>query len=123
MFCSRSARTIYRTLEEIGYDAAFAFEAKHDPFLPLAVAAVYVAVYALLVFRTYPRALAGLPSANLVLRRQPDASRRVPPSRRPLRRWMARATIDLPVPLSPVISTVALVSATEPIMSKIFNMR
>jgi len=35
----RSARTIYRRLEEVGYDAAFSFEAKHDPFLPLAVAA------------------------------------------------------------------------------------
>ncbi len=35
----RSARTIYPALEAIGYDAAFAFEAKHDPFLPLAVAA------------------------------------------------------------------------------------
>ena len=35
----RDARTTYRTLEEIGYDAAFSFEAKHDPFLPLAVAA------------------------------------------------------------------------------------
>ncbi|MGZ8761710.1 MAG: TIGR03617 family F420-dependent LLM class oxidoreductase [Acidimicrobiia bacterium] len=33
------ARTIYRTLEEIGYDRAFSFEAKHDPFIPLAVAA------------------------------------------------------------------------------------
>ena len=32
------ARTIYRTLEELGYDRAFSFEAKHDPFLPLAVA-------------------------------------------------------------------------------------
>ena len=31
-------RTLYRTLEEIGYDRAFSFEAKHDPFLPLAVA-------------------------------------------------------------------------------------
>ena len=30
---------MYRTLEEIGYDAAFSFEAKHDPFLTLAVAA------------------------------------------------------------------------------------
>ena len=39
-------------------------------------------------------------------------------SRRPLRRWMARAIIDLPVPLSPVTSTVALVSATLSIMSK-----
>ncbi len=33
------ARTVYRTLEELGYDRAFSFEAKHDPFLPLAVAA------------------------------------------------------------------------------------
>jgi probable F420-dependent oxidoreductase len=33
------ARTIYRTLEELGYDRAFSFEAKHDPFIPLAVAA------------------------------------------------------------------------------------
>ena len=34
-----------------------------------------------------------------------------------LRRWMARAIIDLPVPLSPVMSTVARVSATLSIMS------
>lgn len=34
-----AARVIYRTLEEIGYDRAFSFEAKHDPFIPLAVAA------------------------------------------------------------------------------------
>ena len=33
------ARTIYRALEEVGYDRAFSFEAKHDPFIPLAVAA------------------------------------------------------------------------------------
>ncbi|MCZ7627936.1 MAG: LLM class flavin-dependent oxidoreductase [Microthrixaceae bacterium] len=33
------ARSIYRTLEGIGYDRAFSFEAKHDPFIPLAVAA------------------------------------------------------------------------------------
>ncbi|MAI80978.1 MAG: LLM class F420-dependent oxidoreductase [Deltaproteobacteria bacterium] len=32
------ARTLYPHLEEIGYDGAFSFEAKHDPFLPLAVA-------------------------------------------------------------------------------------
>ena len=31
-------RTIYRTLEDIGYDRAFSFEAKHDPFVPIAVA-------------------------------------------------------------------------------------
>lgn len=35
----RQARTIYRELEEVGYDRAFSFEAKHDPFIPLAVAA------------------------------------------------------------------------------------
>ncbi len=35
----RSARTLYPELEEIGYDGAFSFEAKHDPFLSLAVAA------------------------------------------------------------------------------------
>ncbi|MGI9576974.1 MAG: TIGR03617 family F420-dependent LLM class oxidoreductase [Microthrixaceae bacterium] len=34
-----SARTIYSELEVVGYDRAFSFEAKHDPFLPLAVAA------------------------------------------------------------------------------------
>lgn len=34
----RLARTLYRELEEIGYDGAFSFEAKHDPFLTLAVA-------------------------------------------------------------------------------------
>ena len=34
-----SSRTIYRDLEALGYDRAFSFEAKHDPFLPLAVAA------------------------------------------------------------------------------------
>ncbi len=37
------ARTIYRTLEELGYDRAFSFEAKHDPFLPLAVASEHTA--------------------------------------------------------------------------------
>ena len=35
----REARTIYKKLEEIGYDGGFSFEAKHDPFLTLAVAA------------------------------------------------------------------------------------
>jgi probable F420-dependent oxidoreductase len=35
----RLARTIYPELEAIGYHRAFSFEAKHDPFLPLAVAA------------------------------------------------------------------------------------
>jgi len=31
-------RTLYPELERLGYDRAFSFEAKHDPFLPLAVA-------------------------------------------------------------------------------------
>ncbi|MEO1934343.1 MAG: TIGR03617 family F420-dependent LLM class oxidoreductase [Myxococcales bacterium] len=35
----RSARTSFRRFEEIGYDGAFSFEAKHDPFLPLVLAA------------------------------------------------------------------------------------
>jgi probable F420-dependent oxidoreductase len=35
----REARHVYPALEEIGYDGAFSFEAKHDPFLPLALAA------------------------------------------------------------------------------------
>ena len=33
-----TVRTLYRELEDVGYDRAFSFEAKHDPFLPLAVA-------------------------------------------------------------------------------------
>jgi len=32
-------RTVYPELERLGYDRAFSFEAKHDPFVPLAVAA------------------------------------------------------------------------------------
>ena len=35
----RDARTTFRHLEEIGYDGAFSFEAKLDPFLPLVLAA------------------------------------------------------------------------------------
>jgi probable F420-dependent oxidoreductase len=35
----RDARTTFARLEEIGYDGAFSFEAKHDPFLPLVLAA------------------------------------------------------------------------------------
>src|SRR6185503_12934081 len=31
-------RTLYPELEEVGYDRAFSFEAKHDPFVALAVA-------------------------------------------------------------------------------------
>ena len=35
----RDARAAFRRFEEIGYDGAFTFEAKHDPFLPLVLAA------------------------------------------------------------------------------------
>ncbi len=35
----REARRSFPLLEAAGYDGAFSFEAKHDPFLPLAVAA------------------------------------------------------------------------------------
>jgi probable F420-dependent oxidoreductase len=35
----RDARALFRRFEEIGYDGAFSFEAKHDPFLPLVLAA------------------------------------------------------------------------------------
>ncbi len=35
----RDARTSFTRLEDIGYDGAFSFEAKHDPFLPLVLAA------------------------------------------------------------------------------------
>jgi probable F420-dependent oxidoreductase len=35
----RDAGRVFRELEEIGYDGAFSFESKHDPFLPLAIAA------------------------------------------------------------------------------------
>jgi len=35
----RDARVTFRKFEEIGYDGAFSFEAKHDPFLPLVLAA------------------------------------------------------------------------------------
>lgn len=34
-----TVRSVYAELEALGYDRAFSFEAKHDPFLPLAVAA------------------------------------------------------------------------------------
>ncbi len=34
----RGVAGLFRRLEEIGYDGAFTFEAKHDPFLPLALA-------------------------------------------------------------------------------------
>jgi alkanesulfonate monooxygenase SsuD/methylene tetrahydromethanopterin reductase-like flavin-dependent oxidoreductase (luciferase family) len=35
----RDAGVVFPRFEEIGYDGAFSFEAKHDPFLPLVLAA------------------------------------------------------------------------------------
>lgn len=35
----RQARTVYKELEDVGYDGGFSFEAKHDSFLTLAAAA------------------------------------------------------------------------------------
>jgi probable F420-dependent oxidoreductase len=35
----REVRSLFPRLEEIGYDGGFTFEAKHDPFLPLVLAA------------------------------------------------------------------------------------
>lgn len=42
-----AARTVYRDLEALGYDRAFSFEAKHDPFLPIAVAAEHTSTIGL----------------------------------------------------------------------------
>ena len=53
----------------------------------------------------------------------PQATSTNGPLRRPLRRWIARAIMLLPVPLSPVTSTVARVSATLSIMSNTFSIR
>jgi probable F420-dependent oxidoreductase len=39
----RQARELFPRLEAIGYDGAFSFEAKHDPFLPLVLAAEHTA--------------------------------------------------------------------------------
>jgi len=43
----REVPTIYPALERIGYDRAFSFEAKHNPFLPLAVASQHTDAMAL----------------------------------------------------------------------------
>ena len=40
-------RSVYPELERLGYDRAFSFEAKHDPFVPLAVAAEHTATIGL----------------------------------------------------------------------------
>ena len=42
-----TVRTIYPELEALGYDRAFSFEAKHDPFVPLAVAAEHTSTIGL----------------------------------------------------------------------------
>lgn len=42
-----TVRTLYRELEDVGYDRAFSFEAKHDPFVPLATAAEHTSTIGL----------------------------------------------------------------------------
>ena len=42
-----TVREIYPELERLGYDRAFSFEAKHDPFVPLAVAAEHTSTIGL----------------------------------------------------------------------------
>jgi probable F420-dependent oxidoreductase len=42
-----TVRTIYPELERLGYDRAFSFEAKHDPFVPLGVAAEHTSTIGL----------------------------------------------------------------------------
>ena len=61
----RKARTIYKELEDIGYDGGFSFEAKHDPFLTLAVAAEHTSTLRLgtaiaIAFARNPMNLANL---------------------------------------------------------------
>lgn len=61
----RRARTLYKELEDIGYDGGFSFEAKHDPFLALAVAAEHTSTLRLgtgvaIAFARNPMNLANL---------------------------------------------------------------
>ncbi len=61
----RGARVVFPRLEEIGYDGAFSFEAKHDPFLPIAVAAEHTSTIQLgtaiaIAFARNPMNLANL---------------------------------------------------------------
>ena len=61
----RKARTLYKELEDIGYDGGFSFEAKHDPFLALAVAAEHTTMLRLgtaiaIAFARNPMNLANL---------------------------------------------------------------
>jgi len=58
-------RTVYRQIEEVGYDRAFSFEAKHDPFLSLATAAEHTQSIALgtaiaIAFARTPMTLANI---------------------------------------------------------------
>jgi len=68
----RDARTLFPRLEQIGYDGAFSFEAKHDPFLPLAVAAEHTSRIRLgtaiaIAFARSPMNLANLATAMQTL--------------------------------------------------------
>ena len=61
----REARRLYKVLEDIGYDGGFSFEAKHDPFLALAVAAEHTSTLRLgtavaIAFARNPMNLANL---------------------------------------------------------------
>ena len=61
----RAARTLYKELEDIGYNGGFSFEAKHDPFLVLAVAAEHTSTLRLgtgiaIAFARNPMNLANL---------------------------------------------------------------
>jgi probable F420-dependent oxidoreductase len=61
----RDARTTFAQLEEIGYDGAFSFEAKLDPFLPLVLAAEHTSTLRLgtaitIAFARNPMNLANL---------------------------------------------------------------
>jgi probable F420-dependent oxidoreductase len=61
----RDAGALFRHLEDIGYDGAFSYETKHDPFLPLAVAACHTETLALgtaiaIAFARNPMTLANI---------------------------------------------------------------
>ncbi len=61
----RDARVTFPALERAGYDGGFSFEAKHDPFLPLAVAAEHTRTLELgtavaIAFARNPMTLANL---------------------------------------------------------------
>ncbi|TFH24268.1 MAG: TIGR03617 family F420-dependent LLM class oxidoreductase [Myxococcales bacterium] len=59
------AGTLFHHLERIGYDGAFSYETKHDPFLPLAVASLHTEKIALgtaiaIAFARNPMTLANI---------------------------------------------------------------